>query len=290
MEPGSALRTGLLILLSNLTLSVWASPQAVVDAVQMPAWLDRGGRVLPLVPGLAVKSGDHLRTGEGARAYLKLPEGSIVKLGASAQMTYETEPSPSVFTAALNVATGAFRFTTSALQRLRKRDVTIQVGTATIGIRGTDVWGKADQGNDLVMLIEGHVAVMPAVGESFELKESMAVFSAPKGGAAAPITLAALDVFKARARETDIWPGDGATRRGGRWSLLLGSVADEQAALELYDQARLAGYAARIRPQGAAAEERHFDVLLAGFANRAEATATAVRIKATLAIDAKPVR
>ena len=283
------LRTGLLILLSNILLSAWAAPQAVVDAVQMPAWLDRGGRVLPLTPGLEVKSGDRLRTGAGARATLKLPEGSIVKLGESAQMTYQMEPAPSIFTAALDVVTGAFRFTTAALQKLRKRNVSIQVGTATIGIRGTDVWGKSDKGSDLVMLIEGHVEVTPAVGEAFELKEPMAVFNAPKGGPAAPITLATLDAYKARARETDIWPGDGAARRGGRWSLLLGSVADQRSALELYDQARQAGFAARIRPQRAAAGELHFDVLLPGYASQAEAAAAATRVKASLAIDATPV-
>ena len=284
------LRTWLLILFSNFLVSAWAAPQAVVDAVQMPAWLDHGGRVLPLAPGLEVKSGDRLRTGEGARAYLKLPEGSIVKLGESAQLTYQTEPTPSIFTAALDVATGAFRFTTSALQKLRKRNVSIQVGTATIGIRGTDVWGKSDKGSDLVMLIEGHVEVAPAVGEAFELKEPMAVFTAPKGGPAAPITLATPDAFKARARETDIWPGDGSARRGGRWSLLLGNATDESAALELYDQARQAGYAARIRPQRAESGAWQYEVLISGYANEADAAAAAIRVKVSLSIDAKPAR
>ena len=192
------LRLGLLILLSNILVSASAASRAVVDALQMPAWLDRGGRVLPLTPGLEVKSGDRLRTGEGARAYLKLPEGSTIKLCESAQLRHQTAPVPAIFTAALEVATGAFRFTTSALQKLRKRNGSIQVGTATIGIRGTDVWGKSDNGNDLVMLIEGHVEVTPAVGEVVELMEPMTVFTAPKGGAGTPITLATLDVFKAR--------------------------------------------------------------------------------------------
>ena len=261
----------------------------MVDAVQMPAWLDRGGRVMPLAPGLEVKSGDRLRTGEGARAYLKLPQGSIVKLGESAQFTFQTEPVASIFTAALDVATGAFRFTTSALQKLRKRNVAIRVGTATIGIRGTDVWGKSDKGSDLVMLIEGHVKVTPAVGEAFELKEPMAEFTAPSGGAAAPIRLATSEAFKARARETEILPGDGATHHGGRWSLRLGSVANEHSALAIYDQARQAGYAARIRPNMTESGEPGFEVLLSGYNDKADATAAAGRIKAGLSIDAIPI-
>lgn len=278
-----------MFVLMLLAAPTW-SANAAIDAVQMPAWLERGDRVLPLAPGLEVKSGDRLRTGEGARAYLKLPEGSIVKLGESAQLTFHAEAAPSIFKAALDVATGAFRFTTSALQKLRKRDVSIRVGTATIGIRGTDVWGKSDKDNDLVMLIEGHVEVTPAVGEALELKDPMTVFTAPKGGAAAPIMLATPDELKVRARETDIRPGDGSARRGGRWSLLLGSVAEEPSALELYDQVRQAGYAVRIRPRRVESGALQYDVLLSGYANEAEAAAAAARVKASLAIDAKPAR
>src|SRR2546428_9578137 len=118
-----------LLLLAGFLASAWAAPQAIVEAVQMPAWLDREGRVLPLAPGLEVKNGDRLRTGEGARAYLKLPEGSTVKLGESAQLSFRTEEVPAVFKAALDVAAGAFRFTTAVLQKLRKRDVSIKVRT-----------------------------------------------------------------------------------------------------------------------------------------------------------------
>ena len=51
-----------------------------------------------------------MRTGEGARAYLKIPEGSTVKLGESAQLRHQTAPVPAIFTAAQEVATGAFQY------------------------------------------------------------------------------------------------------------------------------------------------------------------------------------
>jgi len=54
---------------------------AVVEAVQYPAWLERGGNAVPLTPGTALQSRDRLRTGANARVQLKLPEGSAVKLG-----------------------------------------------------------------------------------------------------------------------------------------------------------------------------------------------------------------
>jgi hypothetical protein len=38
-------------------------PVATVEAVQAPAWRDRGGITAPLAPGMELKSGDVLRTG-----------------------------------------------------------------------------------------------------------------------------------------------------------------------------------------------------------------------------------
>lgn len=270
--------------------AAWAST-AVVDMVQLPAWLERDNHVSPLAPGLEIKSGDRLRTGAGARVYLKLSEGSTVKLGESAQFSFQTQPArDDIFSAVLDIAAGAFRFTTSALQKLRKRNVSIRVGTATIGIRGTDVWGRSGKDDDLVMLIEGHIEVTPAVGEKLEMQQALTVFTAPKGGPAAPLVLATAEELKARARETEILPGDGSISRGGRWSLLLGSFAEERSALALYDRAQADGFAARIRPRGAEEGVSRYEVLLSGFADQREATAAALRVKARLGIESLPSR
>jgi hypothetical protein len=39
-----------------------AAPQAVVEAVQMPAWIERGGARVPPAPGMGLQSNDALRT------------------------------------------------------------------------------------------------------------------------------------------------------------------------------------------------------------------------------------
>lgn len=285
-------RFGLIVLLLLPFGKGWAAA-AVVDAVQMPAWLERGGRVEPLLPGQQVNAGDSVRTGAGARAYLKLPEGSTVKLGESALLTYQSAvQEDSIFKAALNVATGAFRFTTAAIRKLQKRDVAIRVGNATIGIRGTDVWGRSGKDEDLVMLIEGHVDVQPAQGEIVSLTEPMAVFTAPKGGPANAVLKATWDEFKARARETEIQPGDGALRKGGKVRLLLGSFDDEQKALALYDQVRAAGYGAKIKPVAGEGENAgyQYEVALYGFTSKAEAAVIATRLKALAGIDTIPAK
>ena len=44
-----------------------AAPDAVVEAVQMPAWVERGGASIPLAPGMALRDRDRVRTGANAR-------------------------------------------------------------------------------------------------------------------------------------------------------------------------------------------------------------------------------
>jgi hypothetical protein len=116
---------------------------AVVEAVQYPAWLERGGIAAPLTPGTVLRAQDRLRTGANARVQLKLAEGSAVKLGENAQFIFDKGEERGIFRATLSVLTGAFRFTTDALRKVQKRDVTINVKNVTAGIRGTDLWGKS---------------------------------------------------------------------------------------------------------------------------------------------------
>ena len=281
-------RFGLLLML--FPFAQCRAAVATVDAVQMPAWLERGNRTEPLLPGQQVSDGDRVRTGQGARVYLKLPEGSTVKLGESALLTYQSAvEQDSIFKAALNIATGAFRFTTAAIMKLKKRDVAIRVGNATIGIRGTDVWGRSGKDEDLVMLIEGHVEVQPAQGDPLQLVDPLAVFTAPKNGAANPVSTASQDELMSRAKETEIESGGGALRSGGKLTLVLGSFDDEQQAIALYDRARSAGYGARVRPykaDGAKSAGYRYDVAISGFRSRREADAAAESLKQAAGIEA----
>ena len=57
------------------SLGAMAQP-VVVEAVQYPAWLERGGNSVPLTSGVELLSNDRLRTGGNARVQLKMSEGS----------------------------------------------------------------------------------------------------------------------------------------------------------------------------------------------------------------------
>ncbi len=234
---------------AGLPLAAAAPAPAVVDAVQSPAFLTRGNVTRPLQPGQDLRNGDLISTGEGAKAYLKLAEGSMVKLGASAKINfYSSGTRPDTFyRGALDVLTGAFRFTTGLLARTRQRDVRIRVGTATVGIRGTDVWGRSTAEKDLVCLIEGHVQVRhPSLDDAVDMSEAMTFFVADKGVAPAPVAPVDPAQLKEWASETDILPGAAAISATGRSLLRLGDAGSEADALNLYDRASAAGYPARI--------------------------------------------
>jgi hypothetical protein len=263
---------------------VLAAAAATVEAVQSPAWRDRGGVTLPLAAGMELQSGDVLRTGPGARAYLMLAEGSRVKLGEGAHFALHTrslQPEKS-FRGALDIVAGAFRFTTAKLKKALPRDVAIRVGTATIGIRGTDVWGKTDKDGELVALLEGRIEIARA-GQTTELAQPMTYFDAPTGKAAEVKPLD-METFAKLARQTEIMTGDGATRRNGKASVLAATAASEEAALELHERIRAAGFDVRIRLREVEGGSWSYELRLVGYASAAEAAVAAARMRAATGI------
>lgn len=257
--------------------SVHAFSQAEVSQVQAPAWVQRGDLMMPLTPGMTLKHKDRITTGRGARAYLKLAEGSTVKLGANTQFVFynaSTRKQP-VYRGALDVVQGAFRFTTDILQRKQARDLMVRVGTSTVGIRGTDVWGRASAAEDLAVLIEGKVEISRA-GESVMLDTPLTRYRATPEEGILPLLQLDPNTLDVLARETEIMAGDGTLLRSGRWRVDLGSVDTQDEALSLYDQARAAGYAARINVRKAGSGLR-YDVFIPNLATRAEAEALALR-------------
>ena len=282
----TALATGILL----VSTASWAAAPATVELVQAPAWVDRDGRTLPLAAGMELRSGDLVRTGDGARAYLMLAEGSRVKLGEAARFGLHTRSMQpqKTFRGALDVIAGAFRFTTAKLKKSVPRDVAIRVGTATIGIRGTDVWGKTDKDGDLVALLEGKIEITRA-GQATEMSQAMTYYDAPRGRGAEVKSLDP-ESFARLARQTDIVAGDGAAGSKGKWTLLAGSAASQEAALEIYDQAQDAGFAARIRPRAVEDGGWRYEVAVGRYASAADAAVAAARLKAATELKTTVVR
>jgi hypothetical protein len=271
-------------LLAGAALRAAGAPAAVIEGVQMPAWAERtvagGIRRMPLAPGMELRGGDEVKTGAGSRVYLKLAEGSLVKLGENASLRIlELAPDRGgLFRAALNVLEGAFRFTTDALARERRRDVSIRVATVTAGIRGTDLWGKSERDDkQVVCLIEGRIEV-GAEGETPVVMDQERQFYRREKGQTAPIGFVEPAQLVQWAQQTEIADGQGAARLGGKWRVTLATAATQSEALDVYSQLRTAGYAAEIHP-AKAGDKRIYHVRLSRLPTKGDAEALAAQLR-----------
>jgi hypothetical protein len=268
----------LILLLAVVSVPALAQPAAVIDGVQMPAWRERDGSRVPLVPGMELRAGDRILTGKDSRVLVKLAEGSVVKLGENGRLVLaEVQPAKELFRAALQVLEGAFRFTTDLAAKARKREVTVQVEQVTIGIRGTDFWGRSRGERQVVCLIEGAIQV-GAAGEKPVLMNKPREFYQREQGRTESVGLVDAGQLTRWAQETDIEAGKGALRRGGRFSVQLAEADKQDALRAVRDQLREAGYPAQIaqRKQGS---KLSYVVSIRQLPSREEAQALANQLK-----------
>ena len=275
------LRTVFVVLLGVMTDAAQAAPDAVVEGVQLPAWITRDAGRRPLAIGTQLRSDDLIVTGANARLLLRLGDGSRVKLGENGRLKLADlvhRPKEGFIAATLNVLEGAFRFTTEAAGRKRThRDITVHLSTLTAGIRGTDIWGKNLGDREVLVLIEGKVTATRAGDAPVQMNDPLTYLQAPRSGPAV-VAAVPLEQLKAWAAETEIADGAGALRKGGRWKLYLGGYRQQLEALSLYDSLRREGYPVRIQPELAEGAQV-YRVRLAGFSTEQEANALGARLK-----------
>jgi len=266
------------------TTAVAGARTLTVEAVVSPAWVEHAdGSREPLVPGAVLRNGDRVLTGGGARALLRMAEGSAVKLGENASLGVDRLADKGgaagrVVSGALDVVQGAFRFTTRVFGSPRSsRDLNIRIATVTAGIRGTDVWGKSSAERDVVCLIEGRIYVQHRE-QAFTMQDPLSFFIAGRDGSRQPVAPVPAAQLQEWAAETEIAPASGASRRGGKHRVSLAAVADEGAAATLAGKLRAEGYPARVRAYRADGGLRYaVDVTGLGSAEDAAQMAGALR-------------
>ena len=244
-----------------------------IDSLQLPAWLERGGLTVAATAGIELFAGDKLRTGGGARMLLLLNEGSAVRLGENAIfMVTNAERKSGVFTVAINVIDGAFRFTTRALSRSQPRNVSIRVGNnATIGIRGTDVWGRGSANKDIVCLIEGKIDVTGNNNVTLRLDQPLQFFQSTRSAPPEPVSLLDPKQLAIWAKETDMETGRGATT-SGQWKITIGGLVSREAMQATRRALREAGYPVE--------QQTNNTLAILKMANEADAQALATKIMA----------
>lgn len=268
----------------GLCASALATTTAVVETVQWPAWVERAGQKQPLSAGQRLQSGDNLLTGDQGRLIIRLADGSAVKLGEQASLGFthlreRGRLASGVLEAGLEIARGAFRFTTGLFQQtLGKRQVDVRLATITIGVRGTDIWGKSTPERDWALLIEGSVsyAERGAASQSTSperLDQSLQYVFSERGG---PLgrQMAKADEVGVWAAETEPRADAPAGRAGGAYVADVVRVADRRDARRAAETLRAAGYPVSVRQA-----KGDFVVYLPGASSAGEARRLAEQLR-----------
>lgn len=212
---------------SNLS-HVEAEDSVFVEYVQSPAWLKDGNDLSALYPGQRLLPNHQVITGKSGKTILKLSEGSAIKLGENSTFIVNSlqasQNSNSVFTGAFKILKGAFRFTTGIFSPITsKRNVKITTTTATIGIRGTDLWGRVKEQDDLVALLEGKISIERVNEDPILMTEPLSVYTAKTNQAANPLSTVDMNTVSQLALETELDKGLGVITPDGPYTVFVSS-------------------------------------------------------------------
>jgi len=265
--------------------TVQAAPAStVIEAVQLPAWVERHGQRRPAQPGIALRNSDKALTAAQARMLLRLPDRSEVKLGEATELVIEDMnitrggvAQPQQINSTLRLVTGVFRYATNLASKLAgdQRRLNLKLATATVGIRGTDFWSMTDAAHDAVCVFEGKVAVQRDAKDEIGLDKPGAFWVTFTGKPETPAGQATPDELIKFIGQAELSPGSGVLVQGGRWRAVLGLWPNAARASDLREKLAATGYPAEVL-----AKDGQFEVRINQFATERDARAVVQRLNA----------
>jgi hypothetical protein len=259
-----------------------------VEAVQMPVWVERDGLRTPLSAGDTLEGAHELRTGAGAALAFRLPEGSLVRLGENTRLdvrglSVRDEQGQVAVEGDFKLFDGFFRFVTAAAARVAgRRQLRVQLRTATVGIRGTDFWTMTDAVHDAACLFEGRVDLDTQAQGPLVLERPTAFWARFFDKPVQPVGQATPEQLAQFLASTEVQSGRGVAVEGGRWQVVAALGADSRAALQLAAMWRGEGYPALLVGSG-----RDHRVVLRQLATLADAQAVLARLPVPEGVQAR---
>jgi hypothetical protein len=260
----------------------------VVEAIQLPAWVERNGQRRAAEPGVQLRATDKAITAGNARMLLRMSDRSMIKLGENSEFLIETlavrQPQaagPSELSATLRLVTGVFRYATDYSSKAlgNKRDINLKMATATVGIRGTDFWSMTDAAHDAVCMFEGKVEVMRDDKPGVMLDKPGAFWVVFTGEAEKPAGQATPDQLAKFIGQAEMQPGQGIVLQGGQWRTVAGFMPSGAQANALRTSLQTAGY-----PADVVAKDGKFEVRINQLATREDAEAVLKQLKSNASL------
>lgn len=255
----------------TFSLSVQAKSSVQLNAVNYPVWVVRNLQVISLAPGTELLQDDIVTTGNSGRAWISMQDGSVVKLGQNTKFEitaadFHQVQDASLLDATFNVIKGAFRFTSGFFNTnfTSSHKVKITIGATTIGIRGTDIWGRSTETEDFITLLEGSISVDTDVDAIAILSEPLTAYRKLKDQPADPVYRLEVSQVQKLGAETELSFERGIANIEGKFDLILMSLKNSNNAQKEIERFKLAGYAVKAESQ--LINETVFTrVVLAGF-------------------------
>ena len=149
-------------------------PAGVVERVQGSALAVQNANVRPLSPGTEVFVGDILSTGADARLEIRMRDDAIFTLAEESSFVivdYTFGGAGEPPRAVMRLMQGAFLAVSGAIAVAENGNMTVHTSVATIGIRGTTVWGGPLDGLFRVVLLDGNLATVSNADGTVELDQ-----------------------------------------------------------------------------------------------------------------------
>ncbi len=271
-----------------------APSQTVVEAVQLPAWVERNGQRRPAEPGAQLRANDKVITAAGSRMLLRMDDRSTIKLGEQTEFLIQSldtsrpgVAAPTEQKSSLKLITGVFRYATDYTSKAlgNKRELNIELATATVGIRGTDFWSMTDAAHDAVCVFEGKVEVERDGQAGIELNKPGAFWVVFTGQPEKPAGQATPDQLAKFIGQAEMQPGQGVLLQGGRWRAVAATLPGAAEAVALRTRLQAAGYPADMVNKAG----RH-EVRINQLATREDAEAVVKRLQADASLGVREGR
>jgi hypothetical protein len=119
----------------------------LVKSVEGQASLLRGSETEAVVPGMEIKMGDILKTGDGGAVGLIFSDDTVIAMGPRTELAVEDylfEPIEGKLSFIAKILRGTISYLSGQIAKLSPESVKLVTPAATIGVRGTHVLIKVD--------------------------------------------------------------------------------------------------------------------------------------------------
>ena len=139
--------------------------------------------------GGAIFLNDEVETDKRTKAQILLKDQSVFTIGANSRILFDEfvyDPAERAGAMKVNISSGVFRFISGKIAKNDPQKMSVQVGQATIGVRGTEVVGTVTEEGTSLVLLSGAIDVETAQGAQSIIKSGWGVTVTPAGDVTPP--------------------------------------------------------------------------------------------------------